>query len=244
MRTDDMKSKQRSKSGFTLIETMIVLFVMSLFLATVFQQIGTVQQRAQKEQQSQDLLQESREFMDQMTRDFRNAGYPSGWNFEPSTVVATTDTAATGLKYVGDGDLWFEGDVDGNGTIYLVKYQLDKSTTGNCPCLRRSKISKTAINAGVVDTNYSIEVQNVSTANPIFQYFDADGVQIPSASLPLDSSADALGGIQTIKVTLTVQAKYADMKTGVKPALTFVSSVMLNNCSLAGSAGPAGKMKC
>src|SRR5207245_10338709 len=99
-------------------------------------------QRAATEQTKLDLLQEGQEFMDLMARDLRQAGYPNPRNFASGVLtvspIANDHRAAVGLVKVHTNDLWFEGDVDGSGTVSLVEYHLDTSTSNNCPCLKRS----------------------------------------------------------------------------------------------------------
>src|SRR6185369_4402551 len=79
--------------------------------------------------------------------------------------------AAVGITKIGPGDLWFEGDVDGSGTISVVQYHLD-NTGDNCPCLKRSQLQK--INGdpliGQTPAAYQIEVQGVENTNIFAAY--------------------------------------------------------------------------
>src|SRR5438046_10682941 len=114
-------------SGFSLLELMIVLIILLSISAAIFQTINLTTQRSSTEQTQVDMFQEAREFMDQMSRDLRQAGYPSPRNVDPSVFTVLTLTpalpiiydlhAAAGLVKVDTGDLWFEGDVDGSGTV-------------------------------------------------------------------------------------------------------------------------------
>src|SRR5207248_9106460 len=113
-------------SGFSLLELMIVLIILLSISAAIFQTINLTTQRSSTEQTKVDMFQEAREFMDQMSRDLRQAGYPSPRNMDPSILTQTpliNDLhAAAGLTNVDTGDLWFEGDVDGSGTVSVVQY--------------------------------------------------------------------------------------------------------------------------
>src|SRR5262249_50563480 len=113
------RTTKSTLSGFSLIETMIVLVVLLAITASIFQMINTSTQRSSTEQTKLDMFQEAREFMDQMSRDLRQAGYPSPRNLDPSVLTQsptqTDKDAAAGLVKVDTGDLWFEGDVDGTG---------------------------------------------------------------------------------------------------------------------------------
>src|SRR5437899_5699470 len=113
-------------SGFSLLELMIVLIILLSISAAIFQTINLTTQRSSTEQTKVDMFQEAREFMDQMSRDLRQAGYPNPLDFDPS-VLSVSPTindhhAAVGLVKIADGDLWIEGDVDGSGTVSVVRY--------------------------------------------------------------------------------------------------------------------------
>src|SRR5262245_20745145 len=143
-----MKSRNTKSvaSGFSLIEVVIVLLILLSLTASIFQMINTSTQRSSTEQTKLDMFQEAREFMDQMSRDLRQAGYPSPRNVDPSLItqcpLRNDSNAAAGLVKVDTGDLWFEGAVDGTGTVSVIKYHYDNSTTNGCPCLKRSQILK------------------------------------------------------------------------------------------------------
>src|SRR5947199_3776580 len=132
--------------------------------------------RSATEQTKLDMLQEGREFMDQMSRDLRQAGYPNPRNFASGVLtvspIANDHRAAVGLVKVDTGDLWFEGDVDGSGTVSVVQYHLDSVGT-NCPCLKRSQLPK--IDASPLSQStptYQVEVQGVQNTS-IFAAFNS-----------------------------------------------------------------------
>src|SRR5205809_7313585 len=114
-------------SCFSLLELMIVLIIILSISAAIFQTINLTTQRSSAEQTKVDMFQEAREFMDQMSRDLRQAGYPSPRNIDPAVFTVLTlmppqpisydHHAAAGVIKVDTGDLWFEGDVDGTVTV-------------------------------------------------------------------------------------------------------------------------------
>src|SRR4026209_1102568 len=130
--------------GFSIIELMIALVVLFVVLGAVFQVVALTTERSSTEQAKLDMFQEAREFMDQMSRDLRQAGYPSSRNFTESALpvspVPNDGRGAVGLVKVAANELWFEGDVEGNGAVSVVHYRLDPSTSNNCPCLKRSQL--------------------------------------------------------------------------------------------------------
>jgi hypothetical protein len=181
------------------------------------------------------MFQEAREFMDQMSRDLRSAGYPSPRNMDPSLLTQNplmNDLhAAAGLVQVNTGDLWFEGDVDGSGTVSVVQYHLDTSTTNNCPCLKRSQLPK--INgdplAGQSAAVYQVEVQGVQNTTIFSAYNNgvATGLPVTTAG----GSGTTIAGVDTVQAVLTLQSSTVDPQTHQKPVTTLVTTVRLNNCS-------------
>jgi prepilin-type N-terminal cleavage/methylation domain-containing protein len=244
-----MKNAGANKqSGFSLLELMIVLLVLSVMMGSVFTQIRNVQARSAAEQTKLDMFQESREFMDQLQRDLHEAGYPNVRNFGPTAVAGITDAKnAVGLVKVDVNELWFEADVDGDGQVESVQYQYDGSSTG-CPCLKRSQVAKIAGSPLTGQgSSFQTEVQNVQNGTSIFTAYKADGTQV---TLPVDieSAPTTIANIKTIRIQLNVQSKQFDLQTRQFPQVTLSNTVTLNNCSQApvctssGVCGPGGGM--
>jgi len=234
--------KFNSQRGTSLIELMIVILILMIILTAVFEVINVAQQRTTTEQSKLDVLQQGREFMDQMSRDLHQAGYPSPRNFLGTGVLTASPTyndskTAVGIVKVSDGDLWFEGDVDGSGSVSVVHYHLDTSTTYGCPCLKRSQLPKIDGNPfnGQSTEQYQVEVQGVQNT-AIFSAF-AWGATGTPVMLPIDFSANAntIATIDTVQAVVTLQAPIQDPKTGIKPVTTLVVTAKLNNCSQAAS---------
>src|SRR2546422_2055255 len=172
-------------SGFSLIELLITLTIVLTISGAIFQTINITTQRSSAEQTKVDMFQEAREFMDQMSRDLRQAGYPSPRNYDPAVLtqnpIINDRHAAAGLVKVDGGDLWFEGDIDGSGTVSIVQYHLDTSTANNCPCLKRSQINKKDGDplAGQDPPSYQVEVQGVKNTNIFSAYTNGAAVGLP-----------------------------------------------------------------
>jgi hypothetical protein len=218
---------------------MIVVVLLLAMMATVFQLINVAIARSGTEQAKLDMFQESREFMDQLSRDLHQAGYPSIHNVASSLLVTTPASydlhTGVGLVKVSSGDLWFEGDVDGTGTVYSVQYHLDTSTTNGCPCLKRSQLQKISANplTGQSAASYQVEVQGVQNTN-IFSAFLHGATGTP-VTLPIDfnSNASTIANIDTIQAVLTIQSTHLDAQTHQKPSTSLITTVKLNNCSQA-----------
>jgi prepilin-type N-terminal cleavage/methylation domain-containing protein len=244
VRNDTMtkRSKPNSQAGFSLIEMLIACALLTIIMAPIFAQIRQGQLSSTAEQTKLDLFQESREFMDQMTRDLRAAGYPNTRNFsaDPVTPAEQSTQEAVGLVKMDVGELWFEscpnggcGNAAGSNNVSVIRYNL--VTTGtNCPCLTRSQADK--VQADPLTNQNEVrqtEVQNVlngTTSDPIFQAYYADGTAV---TLPIDITNNSLANVNSVIVTLKVQSPYADIQTGQKPTITLLSTVRLNNCSVA-----------
>ena len=229
-----------SSRGFSLIELLIVMTVMSIIAGAVFQVINLATERSSTEQTKLDMFQEAREFMDQMSRDLRQAGYPSPRNLSPTVLnvspAKNDPDGAAGVVQVGEGDLWFEGDVDGAGTVSVVHYHLD-STGTNCPCLKRSQHAK--VNGdpltGQTTPQYQVEVQGVQNTNIFAAYSNGAPVGLP---VTINTASGAtITSIDTVQATLSLQGLIVDPRTRQKPVTTLVTTVKLNNCSQAATSG-------
>jgi prepilin-type N-terminal cleavage/methylation domain-containing protein len=243
-------SSFRQQGGFSLIETMIVIGVITVIMAAVFKSINLTQQTSSSQQVKLDLTQQARSFMDQLTRDLRSTGYPNWRNMDPTSagIVTTNQYNAPGLIKIDVGTLWFAGDVDGTenyvagvpqGTalVKIIRYDLVNNGPG-CPCLRRTEFLRNggdpvldAANPGIAVAQLEIQnVQNGSAADPIFTaYNPATGAAI---ALPVDftNNATTVAAINSLKVSLQVQSLYKD-STGAYPVTRVVSTIALSNCS-------------
>ena len=173
-----------SQAGFSLLELVIVVAILTIVMAVVFNGVNLVTQRSQAEQVKVDLVQEGREFVDEFERDLHQAGYPNcrmvataGATNCPAdgtnTNVVTNPLVAAGLVSVSNTQVVFEGDVDGSGSVSQVWYRLVDSAgayppAGTCPCtIQRAQIVKTATTnsslppTAPASTAFSQELQNV-----------------------------------------------------------------------------------
>jgi prepilin-type N-terminal cleavage/methylation domain-containing protein len=239
MRDMKMASKPaNSASGFSLLELLVSMALSLIVIGGVLVQLNTANQRTTTEQRQLDLFQEAREYMDQMSRDLRQAGYPNIRNTDNS--ISNSNLLAIGLsseqtpKLLNDRNITFEGGLDDTGNVLITTYSYNSSTSGNCPCLERRQRPKNGLS-----TAAHVEVQNVQNfvdgnSIPIFQYYSNGGTVEVSGPLTYDGVAGAntkiLATIDTIRIQLVVQSPYADLKTGAKPVITLVSTVKVNNC--------------
>jgi prepilin-type N-terminal cleavage/methylation domain-containing protein len=226
----------KNSSGFSLLELLIVLIILLLITGSIFRMVNLMTERSSTEQTKLDMFQEAREFMDQMSRDLRQAGYPNARNFAPGLLtspIANDSRVAAGLVKIAPDELWFEADIDGTGTVSVIRYYLDPSTTNNCPCLKRSQLPKVA-GAPTAQTSpvYQVEVQGVTNTDIFSAYNNGAAQTLP---VVFDSDAQQIAALDTIQAVLSLQAATMDPKTHTRPTTSLVTTVRLNNCSLAAS---------
>ena len=136
-------NKTKKNSGFSLLELMFVVAILTLVMGVVFQQIMTVQKTSKAEDTKQDLTQEGREFMDIFIRDVHQAGFP-GTGMYSVAMTSTDNRAAVGLVKFANDEVWLEADVNGDGQVDTIDYKLaTASGSGQCPCkITRSQVAK------------------------------------------------------------------------------------------------------
>lgn len=211
--------------GFSLLELVLTLAILSVVIAVVTDGIVQVQKRSASDVDKVGVAQESRQFMDQILRDLRQSGYPGIGLFDPSTLTSSTDctqdlNVACGLLSYSSSAIEFEADIDGSG-VSQVYLQVAVPSSGNCPCtVQRGTVAKT--NPPSTPAYYT-ELDNVMGQN-IFTAYKYDGSAY-------NSSSDPLSSIKNIGITLYVQNPQPDSneKSTVYPTTTMVSEARINN---------------
>lgn len=161
-----MRSLNKNRqSGFSLLELLIVLAIFTVVMGAVMSQIMTAQKRYKAEENKTDLTQQSREFVDQIARDLHQTGYPNSKMYATGVLAATPDNDprnAVGLVKFAYDEIWFEGDVDGDGAVDVVNYKLQPDGSGACPCsIGRSQNIKAAAAPLAQPLNYRTGLESV-----------------------------------------------------------------------------------
>ena len=153
MNKKQRQRRRRCAEGFTLIEALIALLILTVVMVGVFAEINKAQTYYKVEDKKADLTSQERDFVDQFTRDLHQAGFPSqvilGNAAAFNGLTANTNFTST-VEMTGDLG-------DGNG-VSTVTYTYD-STGGT---LQR------AVNGAA-----TIAVQNVTSAT--FTAYDITG---------------------------------------------------------------------
>ena len=253
MRTRQLR--QDPARGFSLIELMVVIVMISLVMAAVLSQVRQVQQRSTAEQGRVDDFQQARDFMAQVVRDGRQMGYPNSHNYDTSnttlwptaTPLINDSRIAAGLIKLTPTELDFGGDMDGSGSVEIVSYKINGD--GLCAqCMERAQIVKITGSpltqaTTIAAANYVQEVQNVqnaaSAAAPIFSAFDASGAQIPlGTGIDINASPTTVAKVRAIRVNLDVANPTSiDPQTKKRLESDITGTIQIVNCSMATTQG-------
>lgn len=200
-------SPNRQILGFSLLEMVISLAILLIVTAAIFNQIILMQRKAVSESSKVDLLQQSREFVDQTVRDLHMAGYPNSHMYSP--LVSDLSRMAVGLVSVSPNQILMEGDVNGDGNVesLTLSYVAADPNDPNCPCLRRSAVAKINADSFLQPQPLSFtEIQHVvPPGQDIFSFYKQTGEKIDvSAGADIKNQPDTMALISTVKVNLSV----------------------------------------
>jgi prepilin-type N-terminal cleavage/methylation domain-containing protein len=246
------------QAGFSLIELMLVIAILSLIVAAVFSQLGIAQQRLAAEENRLDDFQQARDFVDQFFRDINQIGTPNARMFDTTqtfTPSLTTQTSyswadthindsrfAVGLVKIDNNEIRFEGSMNGSGTVQSLIYKVNGS--GSCSaCMQRSQADKVSGDPLIgQNTNWGTEVNDVVTT-AVFTYYQYDGtkITIPTGGIDYTTQANAniLANVKTIQINLTIRNNnVVDHQTGLPIETSFEGEISLDNCSMVASSNP------
>jgi prepilin-type N-terminal cleavage/methylation domain-containing protein len=153
MRRNEKKYLAGTQRGFSLVEMIVTIAILTTVIAVVTDGIVQIEKKSASDVNKVGAAQESRQFMDQILRDIRQSGYPSLGMFDPTTLVANPTAppavvctnnvnVACGLINFSSSAIQFEGDIDGSG-VSVVYLQVVVPTSGSCPCtVQRGTVQK------------------------------------------------------------------------------------------------------
>jgi prepilin-type N-terminal cleavage/methylation domain-containing protein len=231
-------------NGFSLLEILVVVAIITIVLGAVLMQIQQVEQRATAEQGKVDDFQQARDFLDQVLRDTHQMGYPNIRNFDPTVITFASPEVndyrlAVGLVKLSATQLEFQGDVNGTGTVSVVSYAVNGD--GTCTtCIERAQVTKVTGDPVTGQPNlagsYSLAVQNVKNTTSIFTAYDSSGNSI-ALPIDIDTNPTIIPTVRVIQITLTVASPtVTDPKTGQQLEADIGGRVQVVDCSM-GSTG-------
>jgi prepilin-type N-terminal cleavage/methylation domain-containing protein len=237
---------ERRQQGFTMIELMLVMVILSIVSAAIFTQIEQAQQRAVAEQGRVDDFQQARDFVDQVFRDTRQLGYPNVRNFDISTgswqsPLKNDLRMAAGIIKLSATQFQFEGDVDGSGNVSIVSYMVNGSTSC-ATCFQRAQVLKVngdplTGQTNLTSSSYSTEVQNVSNVSAVFSAYDSSGNSI-TLPIDIDNNAATVATVKMVQVMLSVASPTSiDPKTKQQLEADIGGRMQIVNCSMATTGG-------
>ena len=171
MRRKPIRQASCGDHGFTLLELLIVVAILTAVLGVVFTAVARLQKTYKAEETKVDATQVARAFLDGMAGELRQAGFPSRRLFAPgvlSSPVLNDYRCAAGLVRISASQLWFEADIEGDGQVESVRYTLTDAngapvtTASSCPCnLWRSQVVKVMGAPASQAVNYNSDVERI-----------------------------------------------------------------------------------
>src|SRR5215471_4695264 len=243
------------QSGFSLLEMVMSLFILTMVLGVVVKGMIDMQQRNSSENSKVDTVQQTRDFIDQMVRDIHDVGYPPGRVMNNNPDCANNPNVSCGLIWFTPTEIRYEGDLDGTGTVYQIWLQLLVPPSGNCPCtLQRGVLTKAAALGGAQPT-YFAQVNGILNSGtgtggslyPIGLPSSGAGYNAYASADVFDAYFDdattfvnAAGGyscntvldcspIRSLQITANVATNYSDPSTKTYPVYSITSKARLNN---------------
>jgi prepilin-type N-terminal cleavage/methylation domain-containing protein len=218
------RETKRRQNGFSLIEVLLVVAILSVVLAVVFTQLANMQKKYRTEETKVDMTQVTREMLDEVARDLHQSGFPSSRVY----TIAPADTAsnfAVGLVKVTPTQVWFEGDVDQDGSVDVVRYDL-YAPGGSCPCqIRRSIISPKANGTAPQSQTFQytpVILDNVVNSGGLYTISGTTAVMNATGSATTAQSNDSLyASLKGIKVFQAFDATGTEQCTASSTGCTY-----------------------
>jgi type IV pilus assembly protein PilW len=180
--------------GFSLVELLVVLAVFTFIVGGLFTVLNKGQVRYAFEQDVTEAQQSARNAIDMMGREIRLAGFPKTSYYDGALGYNTnSNTIANGFTTSNATDMVFEGDINEDGIVEVVEYNLNSST------LQRSAVPKPG--GGVAATpSFKTLAENVRSLS--FTYYDAAG-----------STTAVPANVRRVQVNLNLSTSRVDPET-------------------------------
>jgi prepilin-type N-terminal cleavage/methylation domain-containing protein len=228
---------RRSACGFSLLELTMAMGILGIITGIAMTASSQLIRTNANVSNNVDLVQQGRQFMDQISSDLHMAGYPNYKMFDQSaspgvntfsgtysSTNTTTNSNAAGMIAATSTALQFEGDIDNSGSVSVEYIQLCTGTnpstcttpTANsqCPCtMQRGTITK----GGVGLPPFYTELTGVMNTD-VFTFYDYTGQ--PTASMI---------NTRAVRIKLNLQSYRKDIASGAYSIVTLDTEAKLSN---------------
>jgi len=161
---------ETGEAGFSLVELLIVLFVVSLLTAIALNIVMEANRSLHNRLSSSTLADTGLTALSQMSREIRMAGFPSDKCFSASAVSTYPGIVATSFVTASSYDLIFEADINDDGRVERIEYVIPPGST---TITRRSTMKNangTLATWTTLSTTLLTDVRNRVQGQPVFTW--------------------------------------------------------------------------
>jgi prepilin-type N-terminal cleavage/methylation domain-containing protein len=235
-----MHSRQRSARGFSLLELTIALGLLGIVVAIAMSASSQLIRTNANVSNNVDLVQQGRQFMDQISTDLHMAGYPNYKMFDQSVTQSTinyagtysgtnttTNSNAAGMISATSTALQFEGDIDNTGAVKEVYIKLCQGTnpttcttptaTSQCPCTMQRGVAAKVTGGTQTTPSYYTELTGVMNIDP-FTFYDYTG-----------ATTTSMINTRAVRIKLNLQSARKDIASGAYSTVTLDTEAKLSN---------------
>ena len=234
----------KKENGFTLIETMIALFIGMMMLTAIYTVVNSAQRSSSGVERRVIAQQDARGALELMAMEIRMASYNPTLNsniwVDPTdcfSIVNPTRQTYKGIQEATANSIAIEMDkggatADGDGAIgdddEIIKFNYD---TANQYITRNTNCGGDQPFLGALNANEGTKtvlvVNNTAgsgnTAIPVFRYYDGSGTEIAA---PVTAR---IPDIRRVEITLVVDTASLDQGSGVRKRIIYSTSVIPRN---------------
>lgn len=226
----------KDNKGFTLVELLISLTLGLVILGALYAMVNMGQKSTLNIERKVAASQDAREALEMMSLEIQMASYNPRPDLVTTTfwMAPTTCTAATaanqthlGIQQATPNAITVEMNLSGNGSIgdnpnEVITYNYDAANQ----YISRSLDCGSGLSAFLGDLPANPRAVRVinTAAIPVFRYFNAQGTEIASASMPA-----SIPDIARIDITLWVETQDIDMNSKQRKRIFYTTSVIPRN---------------
>ena len=228
-------SRMKKENGFTLVESIVALFIGSLMLVAIYAAVNSAQRSSSGVERRVSAQQDARGALELMAMEIQMASYNPGlndhiWRNPADCNSSSANKTYKGIQEATANSITIEMDINDNGAIdnnstnnpnETIKYVYNSTNqyitrSTNCGGDQAFLGSTTA-------DSKTVSVVNNTAGIPVFRYYDGAGVQI-AAPVTTD-----IPNIRRIEITLVIDTATSDQGTSTKRRIIYSTSVIPRN---------------